>query len=111
MEDFFAKQLKLKFFYYTLNYPNGESFKRCQVTLWGPTGLYRLGGLSLMTGDEEVKVLGKLGSEYAFVIESTKAGDQFLPDQNVYMAWKGGKLFDLSDLNYGCAESFGALEE
>ena len=60
-----------------------------------------------MTGKKVVKVF----TGYAFVIESAKAGDQFLPDQGVYVAWKDGKLFDLSDLNYGCAESFGAVEE
>jgi len=109
MDDFAKKQLQLKFFYYTAVHPNGESFKRCQVTMWGCTGLLRLNGLSLMTGpDEVVKTFGKLGSEYAFVIESEKEGDRFVADGSVYLAWKGGKLFQLDELNGGHAESFGS---
>lgn len=111
MEDFVQKKLSLRFFYYTLVYPNGESFKRCQVTMWGPEGLYKLGGLSLMEDGLVRKFLGRTDCSYAFVIESAKAGDKFLPDQDVYMAWQGEKLFDLSDLNYGHAQSFGEIVE
>ena len=107
MEDFFGKHLSLKFFYSSLTYPNGESYKRCQVTMWSTDGLVRLNGLSLMDKDS---VVVKELKGYCFVIESVKAGDEFHADGNVYVGWKEGKLFCLNDLDYGCAESFGATE-